>query len=126
MNGTNLICPRKEKKMTVHHYKTQGGKDVIKEYILKLSKPEIVDGLSVIEAFEKDKLDTLSLKPWQGKVWEAYFYKHNRIFYVVIENKDAYLLHACRKQKNKTEKVDSEIVKKRAAELSKMLSVKIL
>jgi len=112
--------------MNVHHYKTQGGKNLILDYIMSLSKAEIIDGLSVLECFEKDELDKLTIKPWQGKVWEVYFYKHNRIFYVAIDDKDAYMLHACRKQKNKTEKTDSEIVTKRAKELGSQLSQKII
>ena len=35
--------------MNVHHYKTSGGKDLILDYLMSLSKPEIVDGLSVLE-----------------------------------------------------------------------------
>ena len=66
--------------MNVHHYKTQGGKDLIINYIMSLSKPEIVDGLSVLECFEKDELDMLTIKPWQGKVWEVYFYKHRGVY----------------------------------------------
>ena len=112
--------------MTVHHYKTIGGKDLILEYIMSLSKPEVIDGLSVLECFEKDEIDKLNMKPWQGKVWEVYFYKHNRIFYVVIEGTDVYLLHACRKQKNKTEQPDSEIIIKRAKELGSALSKKLI
>ena len=112
--------------MNVHHYKTTGGKDLILSYIMSLSKPEIVDGLSVLERFEKDEFEKLTTKPWQGKVLEVYFYKHNRIFYVAIEDTDVYLLHACRKQKNKTEKTDSEIVVKRAKELGNQLSKKFI
>ena len=112
--------------MIVHHYKTSGGKDLILEYIMNLSKPEIVDGLSVLENFENDELDKLNIKPWQGKVWEVYFYKHNRIFYIAIDNADVYLLHACRKQKNKTESNDSEMVVKRAKELGDALSKKFI
>ena len=112
--------------MTVYHYETAGGKDLILDYINSLSKPEIIDGLSVLEKFEKNELDELDIKTWQGKVKEVYFYKHNRIFYVAIEDKDAYMLHACRKQKNKTEQTDSEIVIKRAKELGNELSKKII
>ena len=112
--------------MNVHHYETSGGKDLILDYIMKLSKPEIVDGLSVLECFENDETDKLTMRQWQGKVWEVYFYKHNRIFYVAIDGTDAYMLHACRKQKNKTEKTDSDIVIKRAKELSAELSRKII
>jgi len=70
--------------MNVYHYKTAGGKDLILEYINGLSRAEIVDGLSVLEKFENDETDALTIKPWQGKVNEVYFYKHNRIFYVVM------------------------------------------
>ena len=112
--------------MNVHHYHTAGGKDLILDYINSLSKMEIVDGLSVLEKFEKNELESLTIKPWLGKVSEVYFYKHNRIFYVVVAKQDVYMLHACRKQKNKTEKHDSEIIIKRAKELSKELSVKIV
>ena len=110
--------------MNVYNYKTSGGKDLILEYINSLSKLEIIDGLSVLENFENDELDKLNIAPWRGKVQEVYFYKHNRIFYVVIEGKDAYMLHACRKQKNKTEQKDSEIIVKRAKELGDLLSKK--
>ena len=112
--------------MNVHNYETAGGKDVILEYINNLSKAEIIDGLSVLEKFETDEIETLSIKPWQGKVKEVYFYKHNRIFYVVIEDEDIYMLHACRKQKNKTEKNDGEIVIKRAKKLGEELSKKFI
>ena len=112
--------------MNVHTYETVGGKDLILEYITSLSKPEIIDGLSVLENFENDDFDKLNKKQWQGKVWEVYFYKNNRIFYVAIDGIDAYLLHACRKQKNKTEKVDKNIVIKRTKELERVLSKKLL
>ena len=112
--------------MNVYHYETAGGKNLILDYINSLSKAEIIDGLSILEKFENDEVDTLTIKPWQGKISEAYFYKHNRIFYVVVDGEDVYMLHACRKQKNKTEKRDSEIVIKRAKELGEQLSKKFI
>jgi len=112
--------------MNVYHYETAGGKDKIMEYINSLSKEEIVDGLTVLEKFKNDDLDSLRIKPWRGKINEVYFYKHNRILYIVIEGKDVYMLHACRKQKNKTEKQDSDIVIKRAKELGSELSKKLI
>jgi len=48
------------------------------------------------------------------------------MFYVVVEDTDIYILHACRKQKSKTEKRDSEIVIKRAKELGNKLFIRIL
>jgi hypothetical protein len=108
--------------LQVYHYETSGGKDLIVEYIDGLSKSEIIDGYSVIDAFKADRIEELKTKPWRGKIWEVYFYKGNRIFYVIADGEDVYLLHACRKQKNKTEKKDAEIVVKRAKELGSKLS----
>ena len=99
---------------------------MILDYINSLSKAEVIDGLSVLEKFKNDEIDTLTIKPWQGKISEVYFYKHNRIFYIVVNGDDVYMLHACRKQKNKTEKRDSEIVIKRAKELGERLSKKLI
>ena len=112
--------------MNVYHYKTARGKDLILDYINSLSKPEIIDGLSILQSFAKGELDKLLIKSWQSKINEVYFYKHNRIFYVVVDGQNAYMLHACRKQKNKTEKHDSEIIIKRAKELGELLSKKFI
>lgn len=103
--------------MKVHSYYTSGGKDVIIDYINGLSKDEKADGYFVLKEMENGNLDRLHIESWQGKISEVYFYKHNRIFYIMIEQEDIYLLHACKKQKNKTEKTDKEIVLKRAKEL---------
>ena len=107
--------------MKIHSYQSTSGKDLIKQYILGLTDDEKVDAFSVLDDLEKDQTDCLTMKRWEGKVWEVYFRKHNRIFYVTVEGTDIYLLHACRKQKNKTEKKDKNIVIKRAKELGKML-----
>lgn len=112
--------------MKVISYFSSGGKDLIRKYIDDLQLNERVDGYRVLECIEQDRMDELVIKPWQGKVWEVYFYKHNRIFYVTVQGDKTYLLHACRKQKNKTEKTDSNIIKKRAKELENELNIKIL
>ena len=112
--------------MNVYHYETAGGKNLILDYINSLSRAEVIDGLSVLEKFENDEIDNLTIKPWQGKISEVYFYKHNRIFYIVVSGGDVYMLHACRKQKNKTEKRDSEIVIRRAKELGERLLKKLI
>ena len=62
----------------------------------------------------------------EWKNLKVYFYKHNRIFYIVAEEENIYLLHACRKQKNKTEKNDSKIIIGRAKELSKVIGKRII
>ncbi len=112
--------------MRVHSYYSSSGKDLILKYIDSLSVDERVDGYRVLECMEQDRIDELKIKPWQGKVWEVYFYKHNRIFYVTIHGNEIYLLHSCRKQKNKTEKNDCKIVISRAKELENELNVKLI
>lgn len=107
--------------MILHHYQSDSGKDFILEYIKSLPENEKVDGFSVLEYLENDELEKVKFKRWQKKVYEVYFFKHNRIFYVIADQNNMYLLHACQKQKNKTETKDRKIVIKRAKEVGKLL-----
>lgn len=112
--------------MILHDYETSSGRNVIKEYIDSLTIPEMVDGYSVREKMENGEFEKLNIKRWEKKIYEVYFYKHNRIFYIIPDGDNIYLLHAWRKQKNKTEKGDSKIIKKRAKELGKALGKKFI
>ena len=112
--------------MNIHHYKTSGGKDLIIDYINSLNKNEKVDGYSVLDKLSRNKTDELVIKKWQGKIFEVYFYKHNRMFYVAVKDTDVYILHVCVKQKNKTERTDSDIVIRRAKILGEELSEKFI
>lgn len=96
------------------------------EYINTLTIEEQVDGLAVLAYMEKGEFEKILWKRWDKKVYEVYFRKNNRIFYVVADKDNIYLLHACRKQKNKTERVDRNIVFARARELGKFLGRKIV
>lgn len=107
--------------MIIHDYVTSSGRNLILDYINSLPDEESTDGLSVLECMENGEFDKILFKRWEKKVYEVYFRKHNRIFYVTVDNDNIYLLHACRKQKNQTEKKDKAIVKKRAKELGKIL-----
>lgn len=112
--------------MELHHYKTAGGKDLILEYILNLSKEEKADGLAVLQKLQEGKINELTIKVWRGKISEVYFYKHNRIFYVIEDSENMHVLHACRKQKNKTEDSDSQKVIERAKRLGEKLNKKFI
>ena len=85
--------------MNLYFYESKSGKNVILEYINSLSVDEQVDGYSVLKCLEEGKIDSVRFKRWEKKVYEVYFYKHNRIFYVTADENNMYLLHACRKQK---------------------------
>ena len=112
--------------MRVHNHETVGGKDLIYAYLNKLSKIEKADGLLVLEKLQNKNLDGLIIKPWRGKILEVYFHDNNRIFYVVADTENTYILHACRKQKNKTETKDSEKIIERAKKLGDELSKKFI
>ena len=107
--------------MQIHTYQSSSGRDTIGEYIESLTEAEKVDAFSVLQCMERGEFDKIQFKQWQKKVYEVYFLKHNRIFYIVVDKQNLYLLHACRKQKNRTEKKDKNIVIKRAKELGKEL-----
>lgn len=90
--------------MKVHSYFSETGRDLIMEYIDSLTEDERIDALSVLECIEKDEFEEIFFKRWEKKIYEVYFRKHNRIFYVTVDKENIYLLHVCRKQKNQTEK----------------------
>ena len=112
--------------MKMHSYFNSRGDDLIQKYISGLRREEQVDGADVLNQMEKGEFNTLHVKPWQGKIFEVYFYKHNRIFYFVNTGSEIYLLHACRKQRNKTEQKDVKIIIDRAKELSKEIGIHIV
>jgi Phage-related protein len=112
--------------MEIHSYYSQSGTDLIEKYISSLTTVERIDARRVLDQLEEGQMDTLTVKHWFGKIMEIYFYKHNRIFYVTSDADNLYLLHTCRKQKNKTEKRDSKIVISRAKQLSKELGKKFI
>ncbi|WP_053954659.1 type II toxin-antitoxin system RelE/ParE family toxin [Inediibacterium massiliense] len=113
--------------MNVFTYETSGGKDLIKEYLDNLPKKESAEGYFIIESLEKEGvnfLEALNTRQLDKKLWEIKFYRHNRIMYVLVDQDNIYLLHACKKQKNKAEKLDLDKAQKRADELLKILNKK--
>ena len=112
--------------MILHDYRSSSGKDLIMDYIDSLTESERTDALLVMKCMKNNEFDKLLFKRWEKKVYEVYFQKHNRLFYITVDKENIYLLHACRKQKNKTEKRDKDLVRKRASELGKQLGKKFI
>lgn len=51
-----------------------------------------------------------------------YIFRNTIAYFILrLDKENIYLLHACRKQKNKTEKTDQKLVRKRASELGEQL-----
>lgn len=103
--------------MKIHTYHSNSGRDRIMEYIDTLPETEQIDAFSVLKCMENDEFEKIEFKQWHKKIYEVYFQKHNRMFYVIEDSENLYLLHACKKQKNRTEKKDKNKVLKRAREL---------
>ena len=112
--------------MILHNYLSNSGRDLIYEYINSLPEAEKIDGYTVLQHMEKGEFDKILFKRCEKKVYEVYFQKNNRVFYITVDKENIYLLHSCRKQKNKTEKKDANIVRKRAKELGNMLGRKFI
>ncbi|MCL2158637.1 MAG: type II toxin-antitoxin system RelE/ParE family toxin [Oscillospiraceae bacterium] len=104
--------------MKIHDYETTGGKNAIKEYLSALPENERFVGYSIrhkivlggLEALKE--LDTRQLR---GKLWEIKFSK-NRIMYAIADSENIHFLHACQKQKGKSEKFELETAIQRAKE----------
>ena len=104
--------------MEIIDYHTEGGKNLIKEYLSSLPVPERTYGYGIrhkiiedgVKAFEG--LDTRQLL---GKLWEIKFFD-NRIMYVIYGKTAVYFLHACKKQKGKAERFELNKAIRRAKE----------
>ena len=104
--------------MEIHDYTTNGGKNLIKEYIstrpmderreiYKIRHDIILNGISAFQ-----ELNTRQLR---GKLYEIK-YGDNRIMYTIRDGDNVYFLHACQKQKGKAEQFEMETAIRRAKE----------
>jgi len=115
--------------MNIHHYETSGGKDLILNYIDEIPKNERAEGLTILAKLEYEGLEALKVlntRQLRGKLWEIKFYDDNRIMYVVADENNMYLLHACKKQKGKAEKFELEKAIKRVKELERELGKRFI
>ena len=104
--------------MNIHDYHTVGGKNLIREYLNNLPKREKAEGYRVrynIMKFGLDAFPLLNARQLTGKLWEIKFYD-NRIMYIISDKENVYFLHACKKQKGKTEQFELNKAIQRAKE----------
>ena len=94
--------------MEIIDYCTEGGKNLIKEYLSSLPVAERTYGYGIRHKIIKDGItafDGLDTRQLQGKLWEIKF-TDNRIMYVIFDKDTVHFLHACKKQKGKAEKFE--------------------
>lgn len=114
--------------MNIYHYETSGGKDLILEYIDELPKKERAEGLTILGKLQAEgieALEVLNTRQLKGKLWEIKFFD-NRIMYIVADGENMYLIHACKKQKNKAEKFELDKAIKRVKELETELGKRFI
>ena len=102
--------------MDIYDYTTRGGKNVITNYIDKLSAKERLEIYDIRQEIRKhgmdafEKIDTRQLR---GKLWEIRV-SQTRIMYVIVATNGVAFLHICKKQKGKAEKQEIEKALERA------------
>lgn len=104
--------------MKVKAYSTAGGKNLIYDYLDKLPNKQRQTGYLIIRKLEEDGLNGLDTRQLRGKLWEIKFYEDNRIMYVIVDNDNIYLVHACKKQKGRAERFELDTAVKRAKEIT--------
>ena len=104
--------------MKIVDYRTAGGKNLITDYLDSLPSPEKATGYKLRHQIEDEgeiALKSIKTRQLRGKLWEIKF-SDNRIMYIVKDSEYIYFLHACKKQKNKAEKMDLDKAVRRAKE----------
>ena len=94
--------------MEILDYYTEGGKNLIKEYISSLPVPERTYGYGIRHKIIREGLkafEGLDIRQLFGKLWEIKFFS-NRIMYIIVDSDAVHFLHACKKQKGKAEKFE--------------------
>jgi len=104
--------------MLIHDYYTDGGKNLIKEYLHDLPKDERMEMYRIrhnISNYGLEAFPFLNTRQLKGKLWEIKF-TDNRIMYVIYDKDNVHFLHICKKQKGKAEKFELDKAIQRAKE----------
>jgi phage-related protein len=104
--------------MEIIDYCTDGGKNLIKEYLSGLPKEECTYGYKIRHRIYNEGIvafDGLDTRQLYKKLWEIKFLD-NRIMYVIVDKSAVHFLHACKKQKGKAEKFEIAKAVQRAKE----------
>jgi len=106
--------------MEILDYHTDGGKNLIKEYLSSLPIPERTYGYGIRHKIIQEGVkafDGFVTRQLYGKLWEIKFF-NNRIMYIILTKKAVHFLHACKKQKGKAEKFEVNKAIERARRLN--------
>lgn len=111
--------------MNIHHYYSSGGKDYIDDYLTSLPPSERNMGDMILMRLQTEGLSALqylNTRQLQRKLWEIKF-ADNRLMYVIADEDNMYIVHACRKQKGKAELFELRKAISRAKEVGQELDI---
>lgn len=116
-----------EDSYVIEFYFDKNGKNPVEDFLSSLLDKDKISWRKVVKTMEIFSSEGLSLstqyikklKPYE--IWELRAEKHIRIFFVPLENKKILLLHAIKKNKRETPKVEIEKAKKRYLEYKERL-----
>ena len=106
--------------MNIFTYVTKGDKDLIYDFINDLPNDQAKKGHEIIRKIQKDgikALEFMDTRQLRKKLYEIKF-----SMYVLANEDNMYILHACKKQKGKSEIFEINKAIKRAKKLGKELN----
>jgi len=113
-----MVCPIGHiMHVRINYYRTARGDEPVRDYVRALSPRERDvwdETLALLEAFGSDA--PVSLRQLQGKLWEIRVGRH-RVAYVLLAGSQMVLLHAFKKQGQRTPRRDIELALRRAKEV---------
>lgn len=115
--------------MNIHLWTTKGGKNLIYDYLDSIDTESSAEGYRILEELEEKglkALETLTTRHMLSKLYEIKFAYQERYFYVIQDQDNFYILHACKKQKGKAEKFEFDKAIIRAKQLGKELGMKFV
>jgi phage-related protein len=112
------LCPiRHNTTVRIRYYRSARGDEPVREYTAALPTRERDDwdeALTLLGLFGLDA--PVSLRQLDGKVWEIRVGRH-RVAYVIVRGPEMVLLHAFKKQGQRTARSDLDLATRRAREV---------
>jgi phage-related protein len=103
--------------MRIRYYRSARGDEPVREYLAALPPRERDDwdeALTLLGLFGVDA--PLSLRQLEGKLWEIRAGRH-RVAYVLVTGPEMVLLHAFKKQGQRTSRRDLDLARQRATQI---------
>lgn len=104
--------------MKIGFYVSGSGRSPVLDYIDRLNASEQAPIIEALAEIERNgfKASKVRFRHIEGKLWEIKISNH-RVFYILIQREEMYLLHAYKKQSQKLPLREKEVAVKRMKEI---------